>query len=451
MNGTRQDGYQCTMSPDESPISTSGLGQVFRSRDFRLLWGGQFVSLLGDQFFLVALPWLVLQLTGDPLAIGSVLAVSAAPRAIFLLLGGVLIDRFSPRAVMLYSNVGRMVLVAVLAVLTFTGAVQLWMLYVFGFLLGLGYALFLPAQAVIVPRLVPEGRLQTGNAIILGTTQLALFIGPVTAGVLITLLGQKVAGVAGIPQAPGIALVFAIDAVGFLVSAVTLALIASPLVRRDESAPRHRTVFHALAAGLGDVWRDRTLRLYFVLIGAVNLALLGPLSVGVPVLAHTRFSGGAFAYGLILSGLGAGALVGVVVAGVFRRPPGRAFAAAMLGSAVLLGVGLSLLGALPSAGLAVAATFLIGLAEGYLIVEFITWLQIRTSREQLGRMMSILLLISIGQAPLSNLIAGGLMHFSVSVVLIAAGILIVLVAAIAALSPSVWRISENSVGPERTI
>ena len=437
------------MSLDESPISTSGLGQVFKSRDFRLLWGGQFVSLLGDQFFLVALPWLVLQLTGDPLAIGSVLAVSAAPRAVFLLLGGVLIDRFSPRAVMLYSNIGRMVLVGVLAILTITGAVHLWMLYVFGFLLGLGYALFLPAQAVIVPRLVPEGRLQTGNAIILGTTQLALFIGPVTAGVLITLLGQKVAGAASVPQASGIALVFALDAVGFLLSAITLVLIGSPLVRRDRTVHSHRNVLHSLGAGLSDVWRDKTLRLYFVLIGAVNLALLGPLSVGVPVLAHTRFSGGAFSYGVVLSGLGAGALVGVVAAGALRRPPGRAFAAAMLGSTVLLGIGLSLLGALPSAGLAVVATFLIGMAEGYLIVVFITWLQIRTSREQLGRMMSILMLISLGQAPLSNLIAGGLMHFSVPWVMIAAGILIVLVAATAAFSPSVWRISENCVGPER--
>ena len=62
--------------------------EIFRSRDFRLLWGGQFVSLLAEQFFLVALPWLVLQLTGDAFAVGTVVAVTAAPRAVFLLLGG---------------------------------------------------------------------------------------------------------------------------------------------------------------------------------------------------------------------------------------------------------------------------------------------------------------------------------------------------------------------------
>jgi hypothetical protein len=322
------------------------------------------------------------------------------------------------------------------------------MLYVCGFLLGLGYALFLPAQSVIVPRLVPEGRLQTGNAIIQGTTQLALFIGPVTAGLLIRLLAHTGTAAARVPQASGIALVFALDAAGFLVSAITLALIASPLVRRDRS--RHvvrSSVLRSLGGGIADVWRDKTLRLYFVLIGAVNLALLGPLSVGVPVLAHTRFSGGAFAYGAVLLGLGAGALAGVVAGGVLRRPLGRAFAAAMLGSTVLLGVGLAMLGALPSAGSAVGATFLIGLAEGYLIVQFITWIQVRTSRPQLGRMMSILLVISIGQAPLSNLLAGVLMKFSVSLVMIAAGSLIVLVAVTAAFSPSVWQFSENCARP----
>src|SRR5512140_2240634 len=109
------------MSREQAPITSSGLGHVFRGRDFRLLWSGQFVSLLGDQFFLVALPWLVLQLTGDAFAVGTVVAVNSAPRAVFILLGGVLIDRFSPRVVMLYSNIARMVLVTVLAVLTATG------------------------------------------------------------------------------------------------------------------------------------------------------------------------------------------------------------------------------------------------------------------------------------------------------------------------------------------
>jgi len=417
--------------------------ELLRSRNFRLLWGGEFVSLLGDQFFVVALPWLVLQLTGNAFMIGLVLAVSTAPRAVFILLGGALTDRFSPRTVMLYSNLGRMALVALLALLTAVGLVQLWMLYAFSLLLGFGYALYLPAQSAIIPRLLPEERFQAGNAAIQGTAQLSLFLGPVIAGVLIALLGREAAGTGSVPDALGIGIVFALDAATFLVSALTLSRIELPMEPRElRPTSGEEGLFRSLVRGLADVWRDKTLRHYFALIGVVNLALLGPLAVGIPVLAATRLGGGALSYGAILSGLGAGALVGVVLGGALPRPPGRVFAAAMLGSTTVLGVGLSLLGVLPSIGPAIAAAFMVGAAEGYLVVEFITWLQLRTSKEELGRMMSILLFVSVGQAPLSNLIAGALLELSVAIVMTAAGGVIVLVAAIAALSPSVWRLSE---------
>jgi MFS family permease len=417
--------------------------EILRSRNFRLLWAGQFVSLLAEQFFLVALPWLVLQLTGDVFAVGTVVAVTAAPRAVFLLLGGALLDRFSPRTVMLYSNLGRMVLVAALGALTVTGSVHLWMLYIFALLLGVGYAVYLPAQSAIVPRLVSNERLHTGNAIIQGTFQLSRALGPVLAGVLIAFLGTSEIGAAGAPNSSGVGIVFGLEAASFLISAITLMMFAlSPMSHEKGRATRRPGIMRSLGEGFASVWRDKTLRHYFVLIGLVNLALLGPISVGLPVLASTRFVGaGPMAYGAILSGLGLGAVCGVVLGGTLRRPPGRSFPAALLGSCALLGVGLALLGAFPSAGASAAAAFLIGLAEGYLTVEFITWLQLRTSREELGRMMGILLFASLGQAPLSNVIAGALMGFGVSVVMIAAGGFIVLVAVVAAFSPSVWQLS----------
>jgi Major Facilitator Superfamily len=421
---------------------------ILRGRDFRLLWSGEFVSLLGDQFFLVALPWLILQLTGSALTMGGIIAAGAAPRTVFILLGGVLTDRFSPRTVMLYSNLVRMVLVAALALLTVTGLVQLWMLYAFSLLLGLGYAFFLPAQSTIIPRLVSADRLQAGNAIVQGTTQLTLFVGPVVAGVLIAFLGHRGSGTASVPGVWAIGIVFALDAVSFLVSAITLSLIKLPSKPPGEGRDAGMSgVFRSLTEGLGLVWRDKTLRHYFFLIGLVNLALLGPLSVGIPILAHTRFNGGALAYGGILSGLGAGALAGVIAGGVFRRPPGRSFAAAMLSSTVLLGVGLSLLGAVLSTGPATAAAFLIGVAEGYLIVQFITWLQLRTPRDQLGRILSILLFASVGQAPVSNVIAGALIGLNAPLVMMGAGGVIVLVAGVAALSPSVWALGEAGARP----
>src|ERR1044071_2413929 len=114
-----------TMNQTEN--KTSSFGEVLRNRNFRLLWIGEGISVLGDHFCMIALPWLVLQLTGDPLAMGTVLALSAIPRALFMLIGGALTDRFSPRTLMLASNAGRFGLVSLLTVLVFTNIIGLWL------------------------------------------------------------------------------------------------------------------------------------------------------------------------------------------------------------------------------------------------------------------------------------------------------------------------------------
>src|SRR5262245_16828558 len=106
-------------------------------RNFRLLWIGESISLLGDQFYMIALPWLVLQLTGNALALGAIMALAAVPRALFMLIGGAFVDRFSPRNVMFASDFARLLLVALLTVLVLSGGIQLWMLYVFALAFGL--------------------------------------------------------------------------------------------------------------------------------------------------------------------------------------------------------------------------------------------------------------------------------------------------------------------------
>src|SRR5579859_5414643 len=100
-------------------------------RNFRLLWIGESISLLGDQFYMIALPWLVLQLTGSALALGTVMALAGIPRALFVLIGGAFVDRFSPRLIMIASNFARLVLVVLLSALVLTHTIRLEMLYVF--------------------------------------------------------------------------------------------------------------------------------------------------------------------------------------------------------------------------------------------------------------------------------------------------------------------------------
>src|SRR5262245_10485777 len=140
------------------------MSKVFSIPDFRLLWIGSTTSILGDQFAFIATPWLVLQLTNDPLVLGTVLALEGIPRAIFILIGGAITDRFSPRTIMLTADIIRMILTALMALVIFIGIVKLWMLYAFGLAFGLVAGFAIPASNSMVPMLVPEDDLQAGNS-----------------------------------------------------------------------------------------------------------------------------------------------------------------------------------------------------------------------------------------------------------------------------------------------
>jgi MFS family permease len=281
---------------------------VLAKRDFRLLWVGEAVSALGDQFALVALPWLALLLTGSALALGTVLAVMAIPRALFMLVGGAFVDRLSPRRVMLVSNAVRLVAVSVLGLIVLAGAAQLWMLYVFAIVFGIADAFFYPAQTAIVPELVEGEQLQQANGITQGTTQLTVLIGPALAGLVIAGL----AAMDATPDLAGIGLVLLIDGATFLVSLVTLMFINA----RHTSSGDQGSVLGQIGEGVRFALAAPALRVVMVLSMGLNLLLVGPIEVGLPALAYARLPEGAAAFGLILSAFGGGSLVGLLAADV---------------------------------------------------------------------------------------------------------------------------------------
>jgi MFS family permease len=189
------------------------LWQPLTASDFRLLWLGQGISLFGDQFYLVALPWLTLRLTGSALALGTVLMVAGGARAIFQLLGGALSDRFSPRTLMLASNIVRALVTAAITAVVLAGVTRLWHLYVLSVIFGLVDAFFFPAYMSIVPMLVVNEQLPAGNALLRGTARFMGLIGPAAAGVVIA------------TQSLGMA--FAIDTGTFVIAAVSIWLMKS--------------------------------------------------------------------------------------------------------------------------------------------------------------------------------------------------------------------------------
>lgn len=412
------------------------LFDVVRGREFRLFWIGQGISCLGDQFYLIALPWLVLRLTGDPLAMGTVLALASTPRAAFMLIGGALTDRFSSRTLMLYSDILRTCLVAGLAGIVLTGRIELWMIYLFAVTFGLVDAFFYPASNSIVPQLVKEEQLGTGNAIVQGTQQLTLIAGPVVAGVLIAVLDGGTAG--SVRDLLGIGIAFGFDAFTFLISVMSLWLMKrNQPASTDPTASKPEGVWAAIRDGLVYVKQDGVLGTFFAVTAAITLLIAGPFAVGVPVLAESRFPQGAAAFGMIMSAFGGGMLLGTLSTGILPKPAPARFGMTLLLLTSGLGVGMVLLGLAPSAILAAGVGLAMGAADGYIEIAFITWLQSRTPAAMLGRMMSLLMFALMGLNPLSIALAGMLIKLDATALLVGAGGLLVVFPLLAMFSPAI--------------
>lgn len=418
-----------TMTQTES--KTTSFGEVLGNRNFRLLWIGEGVSVLGDHFYMIALPWLVLQLTGDSLAMGSVLALSAIPRALFMLVGGALTDRFSPRSLMLVSNALRFVLVSVLTGLVFTDRVEMWMMYTLAVLFGVADAFFYPAQSSMPPQLVKKEHLQVANSLVQGTMMLTMLIGPALAGVLIAALGD---GHSDSTNMQGIAAAFGLDALTFLVSLITLLFIKTPQNKTDESA---ENILESIRSGLNFVWNDLPLRAFFFVVAAVTFFFNGPFNIGIPLLADTRFPEGAVAYGTILSTWGAGSLVGMVVAGMLPRPNPKRMGVVLLTLVSIMGMGLALLGISRSMLFAATMGLLLGSVDGYINVFFVTWVQSRAPKAFIGRLMSLLMFSSIGLLPVSMALSGAASRVNVTLLLTVSGGIVALLGLMMTLNPTV--------------
>lgn len=420
------------------------LWQPLTVRNFLLLFVGESISLLGDQFYLVALPWLTIQLTNSGVSLGIVLMAAAIPRAVLMLIGGVVSDRLSPRLVMLISNALRALLTVLLTAIVSLRATQLWHLYLFAFGFGIVDSFFLPAARSIVPSLVTKEQLVTSNTLSQGTSQLILLIGPALGGLLIATSGIETA--------------FAIDAATFIFTTVTLLLMKDTLksntvttketalnddskeafdssIKNPTSTSKTVGLIAGIREGLNYGWHNPALRAVLLVLAMLNFLFIGPLQVGITELAHSRFPGGAVALGIMNSAWGGGGLLGTLMPQVFQHLP--RLGVLMLSLASIQGLGLFLLSVIPNIVLASVTIAVLGLCSGFFTVVGITWIQKETPPEMLGRVMSLGMLSSFGIAPFSYALAGLLADLNLTILFSVAGGIMLMASALLAANPSV--------------
>jgi MFS family permease len=380
-----------------------------RNPRFLLWWGGASLSLLGDQFYLVALPWVVLQLSGSGVAAGTVAMAAGIPRAVLMLLGGAVTDRTSPRRLLMATAFARTIFVAGVGLLLWRQQLQLWHLYLLAVAFGTADAFALPSSGAMLRSLVEPGQLPAANSIWQSSALLTGVVGPAPAGWILKSLGAAWA--------------FFLDAISFLFIIGALWKLPDPPAP-PAAGPKPR-VWTSITEGLAYVGRDVALRSLLLLAAVLNFCLSGPLSIGLAFLARHRFSSPT-AFGIWVSSVAAGTLAGMLLAGVLK--PGRR-GLLLLGTSAILGVGTACLGLLPGLWPVAALLMAMGAFSGFINVQIQAWFQQRVDRAFLGRVISVSMLSAFGLMPLSMAAAGAAVDWSVAGLFLISGAAVVLVSA----------------------
>lgn len=416
-----------------------------RVPNFQWLIRGSAVSALGDQLTMIALPWLVLRLTGSALALGLVIALMSIPRAVFILVGGAVVDRYSPKRVLMLTKYVNALLLGLLTLLVLntaatptvaltdtvsltialTPAMQLDILYALALGLGLAQAFAMPSAMSIMPLAIAPEQLQAANGVLMGIRQITMLLGPLLAAGLLALAGD---GSGAVSDARGLALAFGFDCLSYLFSAWTLARV---VLLREAAAERsgQQSVLRAVGAGLRMVWDDVPMRLCFAYWGTVSLFIGGAMQVAMPVLARDLH--GAATFGLLMSAHGAGTLLGMgAAARLGHRLRFAAFGTMLLLVDAIAGLLLAPLGFVHAVWQAALLMLALGLLAGYMQINVFTWIQGRVPPQMMGRAMSIFMFIFMGLAPLSAAATGWLLtQLSLSQLFLGGGIILVLFAA----------------------
>jgi MFS family permease len=309
------------------------------------------------------------------------------------------------------------------------------MVYAFSLGFGLVAGFAIPAGNSIVPMLVEANDLQAGNSLMMGVSQLAGFVGPTVAGILIGRFSQSPLG---------IGLAFTIDAVSFAVSAACLWWMhgGGKIMLSAESAQKE-SVWASILVGMQYLWKDKALRTMFLIITAMNFLFTGPLLVGIPVLANQYLPEGAMAFGLLMSASAGGNLAGYLLAGSLPRPTGKGMSIFLVTLLAAFGVVLASFGFIRSTWVDFGLMLVLGIGNGYIAILMFTWMQTRTPKEMLGRMMSMVMLSGTGLIPVSQAISGAVSKWSLPALFVSAGVLVLLVAAWAAPQPGLKTFSES--------
>ncbi|MEE6287869.1 MFS transporter [Georgenia sp. MJ173] len=358
---------------------------VLRQHNYRLFVSSQVFANTGVWMQRIAQDWLVLSLTGSVTAVGITSTLQFTPVVLFGMFGGVLVDRYSKRMLLLVTQGAAAVLATLLAVLTFTGTIGVGHVYLIALALGLVTAVDSPARQVFVPELVGRDHLRAAVSINSSVFQLGGLVGPAIGGLVIATFGEGWA--------------FAANAVGCVLVMAMLLRIRPGLLHRLPRSPRAPG---QLRMGLRYVWTAPPILWSIVLVGTVGMVSLN-LPVMLTAFADRVYESGAGGFGTFNAMVAVGGVLGAVTAS--RQQTNRM--RRLVTMAALLGLALTLAALAPSATVFSAALVLVGMMTLRVLIAAHLLVQLGTDPTLQGRVMGIYLLVQLGGRAVGGPVVGG--------------------------------------------
>jgi MFS family permease len=375
-----------------TPLGFALRARTFRSlrrhRNYRIFFTGQLVSLAGTWMQNVALAWLVIELSGSPLAIGALAFWRFVPFTLFGLVAGVVADRIQSRKLVMATQASAMAISIALAVVTLTGTATLPIVYVLAALGGIALAFDAPGRQSLTFQMVGPRELPNAVALNSGLFNGSRIIGPAIAGLVIAAVGTG--------------LCFVVNAVSFLAVLTALALVREEELRIVEKDPSAR-VIDGVRRAFAHAWNDPQLRLILAVVTVVSTVGFN-FHVLVPLLAADTLHVGPEGFGFLSAAFGLGALVGALAAATFRAASWRLFAIGT-GSFGVLALMLA-----PVHNALLAGVILVGIGVSFTLftANANALVQLAAPDHLRGRLISIYLLAFVGVAPVGGLFAGWL-------------------------------------------
>ncbi|MBC2688120.1 MFS transporter [Bacillus toyonensis] len=367
----------------QNKTALEGSGKpLLKNTNFLFLWAATLFSSFALAFFTFSQTWYIAKTLNLEASLGVVFVALSIPRLIFMIIGGAVADKFPKKNIMFYSNIIRAILVATILTWFIVGDVTLYTFALFALFFGLADAFFWSADGSILPELVEKSRLTQANSLTQMTNQASVILGPVLGGILIKFTNYET--------------IFSITILLLIVAAILVQKIQFTM---SEQKDTDKGMFTSIKEGILYVKESPFLSTFLICSAFLNLFLIGPMQVGFPLFVKNVLHGDSLQFSYLEAAVGGGMAIGAVIVGLknINRRRGLFCIIMMLLSGIFfLSINFSTV-----LWQALLAGMFYGITIAMAIVPLMAMIQATVKEEMMGRVMSLLMLSSMGFIPLS--------------------------------------------------